>query len=444
MMFATGALRWSRSSRRAAALRSAGSSTGRGTQLVVGLAAFFALQLATPWIAGYLLHDPTYAPYLRLAAVIPLFYGIRALYQGYLNGVRRFAAQAWIDIGASVSRMAFVLGGSALGFGVYGAIGGFAAAILMLVVTASWIRPPHDRDARQVGAGALLSFQGKVMLATLATDYLTTLDLLAVKAFVSPDPVVADRLAGYFTASQRLAQIPMTLVVALVYVMFPLIAKQAGTADAAAGARVPKLGMRTMLLLLVPATVILASTAEESLLLVFPSIARTMAETGDTSAVVVQPFQLLVLGYVLYSFLLTATTLITADGRPGVALVIVAATLVLARLFTWQGALAFGPGGAAVGIGAAWLVGGVASAVLLLRRYGTLVPAASAVRIASCGALVWAASAAVHVEGPMLLVKDAALVSLFVLAAVATREISGAELRNLVGAALPRRSGTRA
>ena len=98
-----------------------------GTQLAIGLAAFLALQLATPWIAADLLHDPTYAPYLRLAAVIPLFYGIRALYQGYLNGVRRFAAQAWIDIGASVSRMALVLGGSALGFGVYGAIGGFAA-----------------------------------------------------------------------------------------------------------------------------------------------------------------------------------------------------------------------------------------------------------------------------------------------------------------------------
>jgi len=169
-----------------------------------------------------------------------------------------------------------------------------------------------------------------------------------------------------------------------------------------------------------------------------------MAETGDAAAVVVLPFQLLVLGYVLYSFLLTATTLITADGRPGAALAIVAVTLVLARLFTWQGALAFGPAGAAVGIGAAWLVGGAASAVLLLRRYGTLVPAASAVRIVSCGALVWAASAAVHVEGPMLLVKDAALVSLFVLAAVATREVSGAELRNLVGAALPRRSGVRA
>ena len=89
-------------------------------------------------------------------------------------------------------------------------------------------------------------------------------------------------------------------------------------------------------------------------------------------------------------------------------------------------------------------MGGIASAVLLLRRYGTLVPASSAVRIAFCGALVWVASAAVHVEGPMLLVKDAALVSLFVLAAVATREISGVELRSLVGAALPRHSGARA
>jgi O-antigen/teichoic acid export membrane protein len=446
MMFATGALQMV--SQLAA---SQGAAFGgvfyraAGTQFLVGLAAFAGLQLATPWIARDLLHDPTYAPYLRLAAAIPLFYGVRALYQGYLNGVRRFAAQAWIDIGASVSRMLFVLGGAAFGFGVYGSIGGFAlAAVLMLVVAAAWIRPPHDHSTRSIGAAALLSFQGKVMLATLATYYLTTFDLLAVKAFASADPVVADRLAGYFTAGQRLAQIPMTLVVALVYVMFPLIAKHAGTSDAAAAARVLKLGMRTMLLLLVPATVILASTAEESLLLVFPSIARAMAETGDTANVVVWPFQLLVLGYVLYSFLLTATTLITADGRPGMALVIVAATLVLARLFTWQGALAFGPAGAAVGIGAAWLVGCVASAVLLLRRYGALVSQASAARIALCGALVWAASAAVPAEGLMLLVKDAGLVALFVLAALVTREIPTAELRRLVAAALPGRSGARA
>ena len=446
MMFATGALQMV--SQLAA---SQGAAFGgvfyraAGTQFVVGLAAFAGLQLATPWIARDVLHDPTYAPYLRLAAAIPLFYGVRALYQGYLNGVRRFAAQAWIDIGASVSRMLFVLAGAAFGFGVYGSIGGFAlAAVLMLVVAAAWIRPPHDRGARSVGAGALLSFQGKVMLATLATYYLTTVDLLAVKAFASADPIVADRLAGYFTAGQRLAQIPMTLVVALVYVMFPLIAKHAGAADPAAATRVLKLGMRTMLLLLVPATVILASTAEESLLLVFPSIARAMAETGDTASVVSWPFQILVLAYVLYSFLLTATTLITADGKPGTALAIVAVTLVLARLFTWQGALALGPAGAAVGIGAAWLVGCVACAVVLLRRYGTLVPAASVIRIAFCAALVWAASAAVPAQGLMLLAKDVALVTVFVLAGLATREISTAELRKLVSAVLPGGAGARA
>lgn len=86
----------------------------------------------------------------------------------------------------------------------------------------------------------------------------------------------------------------------------------------------------------------------------------------------------------------------------------------------------------------------MASAVLLLRRYGALVSQASAARIALCGALVWAASAAVPAEGLMLLVKDAGLVALFVLAALVTREIPTAELRRLVAAALPGRSGARA
>ena len=58
--------------------------------------------------------------------------------------------------------------------------------------------------------------------------------------------------------------------------------------------------------------------------------------------------------------------------------------------------------------------------------------------------VISAADPAVPAEGPMLLVKDATLVLLFVLAALATREVTVAELRRLVGAALPRRSGARA
>lgn len=447
MMFATGALQLV-SQLAASHGHAFGGAFYRAarSQAFIALAAFAALMLLAPTIAARFLHDPAYTPYLRLAAFIPVFYGLRALYQGYLNGVRRFSAQAWIDIGASVARMAFVLGGAALGFGVFGAVGGFAfAALLVLVITAVWIRPPRGETSMKFGAGGLLSFQSKVMLATLATYYLTTFDLLAVKAFAAADPIVADRLAGYFTASQRLAQIPMTLVVALVYVMFPLIAKNARSTDASDGARVLRLGMRTMLLLLVPATVILAASAHESLLLVFPSITDSMAATGDTAAVVSQPFETLVIAYVLYTFLLTASTLITADGRPGTALMIVLATLVLARLFTWQGALNFGPQGAAFGIGCAWLAGSIAAATVLLRRYGTIVSLASAARIALCGAVVWLAASAWPAAGLELLVKDAALGVLFVALVIAVREVSGAELKGLLRAMLPRggRAGVR-
>jgi hypothetical protein len=199
------------------------------------------------------------------------------------------------------------------------------------------------------------------------------------------------------------------------------------------------LGMRTMLLLLVPSTVILAANAHESLLLVFPSIATTMAATGDSAAVVSRPFELLVIGYVFYSFLLTATTLITADGRPGTALAIVVATLALARLLTWQGALLFGPAGAAVGIGAAWLVGGAVAAAVLLRRYGTIVSGVSLLRISLCGAVLWIASEAWPAAGLMLLVKDGALAMLFVGLVIALREVSMAEIVRLAGAAAPRR-----
>jgi O-antigen/teichoic acid export membrane protein len=301
------------------------------TQLLLVAVVFVVLQLAAGPIARYVLNDETYTPYLRLASVIPVFYAWRALYHGYLNGVRRFREQAWLDIGASSSRMVLVLLGAAVGFGAMGAIGGFvASAVAVALVAVVWVRPGRMEESAALRAREILSFQALVVAVTLATQYLLNVDLLAVKALGATDPVVADRYAGYYTAAQKLAQIPMSVVVALAYLMFPYIASDSTDADRARARRVIRQGMRTLLLLIVPCTAVLASTAQESLALVFPSITRTAVELGDPVGILSGPLTVLAVGYVLFALLLTTSILITAAGRPGISASITGAALVLA------------------------------------------------------------------------------------------------------------------
>jgi O-antigen/teichoic acid export membrane protein len=400
---------------------SAFRSTARAQLLLVG-AVFLGLELAAGWIARHVLNDPSYTWPLRLAALIPVFYAWRALYEGYLNGARRFREQALLDIGATVLRLALILVGAIVGASALGAIGGFvAAAVGMALVAELWIRP--ERGVAEQPLRELWLFQAQVIGVTLATQYLLNVDLIAVKALASDVPAVADRLAGYYTAAQRIAQVPLSVVAAFPYLMFSYVA--AGDRDVA---HVVRLGLRALLLVIVPATVLLASNAHETLLLVFPSLGRTLAATGDPASAFSGPLVALALGYVPFSLLLTSTTLLTASGRPGLAGTIAGLTLVLAGVAVRIATPSYGPSGAAIAVSLAWTLGLLASGLALRKRTGGFVPPASVLRIAICAGLTWLASAMIQTSGLWLLVEDAFLALLYLGLLLLLREVSRDEL----------------
>ncbi|MFT7465010.1 MAG: O-antigen/teichoic acid export membrane protein, partial [Pseudohongiellaceae bacterium] len=192
-------------------------------QLPFVLSILALFQLLAPYIAENMLNDASYTTGLRVGGAIPLFYAVRCLYQGYCNGTRRFKEQSWIDMGSSILRMVLVLGGAAAGFGALGALLGFvAAALIMMIVAMVWVRPAAASDQlKSLNTRELFGFQSKVLAVTLVTFFLMSLDQVAVKALAHSDPAVTDRLAGYFTGNQKIAQIPWGIISALVWVLFP-------------------------------------------------------------------------------------------------------------------------------------------------------------------------------------------------------------------------------
>lgn len=424
---------------RADAPRAAFAACAR-RQVPLILGAAVAYQLAVPAIATHYLQDPSYEAPLRVGGLIFPAYGLRALYQGWCNGVQDFRRQSWLDMGTSILRMVAVLGVVAAGASALGALGAFvAAALALLVVAWLWIRPGPPEDGAALAAPGLLRFQLLVMAVTLATFFLMSQDQVAVKAHAHPDPAVTDRLAGYFTGCLKIAQIPWAIVSALVWVLFPLVAERSGRGDGAGQAAVLREGFRLVLLLLVPVAAGLSATAAPTYALVFPTQVRDALEVhGDDLALVSGPLAVMAWSYLVYGLLIVSTMLLTAEGRAGTALAVTGTTLVLAHLATTAGVQRFGPAGAAAGAGLAWTLGLVGAQLALARRHGNVLPLASVLRLGAAGALVWWLARLVPGEGPTLLARDAVAAVAYLAAVLLSGERRPAELGRLAMVALRR------
>lgn len=410
-------------------------------QVPLVLAALLLFEAAAPYLAEHLLNDASYTPHLRVGGLVSVFYAGRCVYQGWCNGTGRFGLQAAIDAGASLARMVFVLAAAALGYGALGAVGGFAlSAAVMLVVAVLAVRPGPGGPALGVPVSRVLRFQALVLPLTLTTYLALSMDQLAVKAFSHADPAVADRLAGYFTAGMKVAQVPWSVVVGVAWVLFPLVARQSSQLDGRARAHTVRQGFRAVLLLLVPVSAVLGSNAQDTIMLLFPGFASSMERFGDSPAVVGGPLVVMALGYLLFGLLMVATMLLTAAGQPGRSLALMALVLAVGRPLGVALVQAWGPVGASVGSAVAFAVGLVPAVLLLLRAHGAFLAPMSALRIVLAGALTWAAGAALPGAGLMLLVEDLLLMVLFFGLLLACRELRLSELSGIVAAVRGRRT----
>src|SRR5262249_10233947 len=108
----------------------------------VGLAAAAGVALLAPLVAGFG-NDSSPGPYLRIAAIIPFGSAMYSVLVGVANGRREFHKQAGLDCTFSTTRAGLVLGLAAAGFGLTGAIGGFAAASIAIIFIAAVVIRPH-------------------------------------------------------------------------------------------------------------------------------------------------------------------------------------------------------------------------------------------------------------------------------------------------------------
>lgn len=365
-----------------------------------GLCAIF--WLTAPGL-GRLLNDSSLSPLLRLSAIIPLAYSFYAIFIGYLNGTRRFAAQALFDMTFSGLKLSLVLTLAATA-GVTGAIGGFAAAAVLILGLSALFVWPHLRHAAAaplMPIGRLLGFQATVMAYQGLLNLVMQADLLLIKALL-PLHESSIAAAGY-GAAVKIAQIPQSLLIALNFLVFPLVAQATSGSDRSTASDYVRRAFQACLVLVAGPAAVLAVTGSGTMALVF---GPAYSASGGLMA-------FLAPGYGALALLGIGLTVLNGSGRPLLSVLLIAGTLVAQVALVGLLVGPLGTLGAAIGTTSAFALGLMMTAVVVRHGFGALLAPATLLRVGlACLACV-AVAPLLPRSGPWLPVSDVVLVSVY-------------------------------
>jgi polysaccharide transporter, PST family len=423
--------------------------------------------IAVAPLVAWLLHDMTKTAPLMLAGLIVGGYSFYAVFIGTANGLHQFHKQAGLDMTFATLRVAGLLGMAMAGFGVIGVIGGWVAAVgLILCAAVVWIGLPgplarEDRlpvrpmiefflgVALYLVLFNALMFVDSILIKRLTTEHyaahLRALDgalagalpWAAAATGYRPDPsVLADVQNGYYAAVQNLARLPYQAIIAATFVVFPLVSRSTFTEDRETTRRYVQITTRYSLIFAMALAVVMAANPRDVLGLVYAS---DYAELGGPALTA------LALGNVAFSIFAIAGTILNDAGRTLPAVITAAATLALAAVGNYIAIPIAAERGSALLAAAlvtsgAMGVGALVSGWVLRRELGAFLPLASVVRVAIATAAAiavgrWrlaerAIGAVLPIHGkPMTLIQAVAVGAAFLAVLVITRELGRRDLQ---------------
>jgi len=393
-------------------------------QLALGLGLGLAIWLAAPGLAE-IWSDRHFTGYIRLTAFFLPAFGLYSVYRGVLNGHTLFGAEARVSIIYSGLKVLFVFLlialFTALGRDrIFGAVGGYLAAIAGAIVIARVLCPPAGGGPGDgFPLGRIAAFAFPVVLFSFILSLVQHLDLYFVRALLADDP----EAAGLYTCAQQFARIPYMLLYALSLTIFPVVAARTAApgGEAAAGAAVRR-ALRGGLLAVLPLAALIGATAGPLLGLVY----------GPDSAAGGAALEILIFGQTLLALLLVLATVITAGGRPWLSFSLVGAALALSALFNHLWVPAYGIRGAAIATTLAAGLGAAAAGMIVLKFFGALLPPAAAGKIVFASAVVFALGRWWSPAGWLLPPALAALAGVYLLVLYALREITPGDGRMIL------------
>ena len=175
----------------------------------------------------FLIISPLLASFLKIDIIGPLiilgssivFAFLVSVVRGFLQGLQKFKLLGLTFLLESLSKIFFGIPLVILGFGINGAIGGFALSfILPLFVLFYFIRKDFSNgESRKFNTSQIYRYSFPVLIMLVVLTGLYTLDVILVKRFF--DPVIA----GQYAALSLFGKIIFFATLSISMVMFPKV-----------------------------------------------------------------------------------------------------------------------------------------------------------------------------------------------------------------------------
>lgn len=406
-------------------------------QLGVGGVIGGALVAGAPVLATHVFRNDAFAPLIRVSAVVVIAYALYAALVGYLNGYQKFARQAQLDMSFSVLRTAGLIGGAALGLGAIGAMGGFAAAAVVILLVALGIVGVGRSGGQGVSWRRLLAFLAPIWLYQAALQGMLQIDLqvlhyvatgMASDAGAEDPAAVADALSGVYRGAQTFAFIPYQLILSVTFVVFPFVSRATTLGDEAAARRYISNALRFSLLVLLAIATPIAGAAEGVLRIAYPQGYLLGAAA----------LEILVFGQVAFALFVIAATILAGGGRPRIAAGVAVASLAIVMASVGALLAALGIEGdralvaTAIGTSIGTTLALAVIALMVYRAFGTFLPPLSALRSIVAGAAGFGVARVIpHASALSALGALIGGFAAYGLVLVITREIGPSELEAL-------------
>ncbi len=247
--------------------------------LLIGGGAAALFFLLSPVVASFE-HDAELTKYLQLGSLIILGYSFYAVFVGAANGARQFHKQAGLDITFATLRTLFVLLGAWLLHSALAAFWGWVvAAGVILVVAVMLVGLPKTDGGEPIPVKTMLGFGTWLAVYLLGLNALMFMDGWWLKRLyteaLSTLPAeetkrTVDALVGVYGAAQTVARLPYQLIVAVAFIVFPLLSAPAVQADKARTERYVSATLRYSLIAMLGLVAALGVRPQATLRLLFP------------------------------------------------------------------------------------------------------------------------------------------------------------------------------
>ncbi|HEV8548614.1 MAG TPA: lipopolysaccharide biosynthesis protein [Polyangiaceae bacterium] len=403
---------------------------------IVLAAAAFALSPA----AALALGAPHLTAPLRIMSGVLLAYGLYAPLIGALNGERRLVAQALFDIGAATVRTGSIVVGAVLAARSAGGLsphadgpcfGALFGAVAVLL--AAWFVVGTGRPgAPGAGLRAHAAFVAPLLVAQALLNLLLQADLTLLRRFAADAAraagaaaTAADGYVGAYRATQLFSFLPFQILVAVTFVLFPMLAHARHDRERDTVAGYVENGLRIALIVAGGMVSVTAGLSGGLLRLV---IGESAASLGATA------LGILALGFGAFAIFSLLTAVLNGLGHERASLVItfLAFALVVASCFGWVRGTPLGEG--LLVRTALCTSAGIALATLLACAYtrhvvGSLVPARVFGRVALAFGAALGVARNLPAGSVWLVVPEAALVvGVYALVLVVSRELGPSDL----------------